>query len=82
MAWRESCRSDRDTGAGAGAGLAWRQGGIAQSRFRFASAPGSKPRVSALLRVAAQGVWVPVLGWFRAMATASRWVSREPAENA
>ena len=38
--------------------------------------------VSALLRVAAQGVWVTVLGWFRAMATASRWVSREPAENA
>jgi hypothetical protein len=25
---------------------------------------------------------VPVLGWFRAMATASSWVSREPAENA
>ena len=42
MAWRESCRSDRDTGAGAG--LAWRQGGTAQSRLRFASAPGSEPR--------------------------------------
>jgi hypothetical protein len=38
--------------------------------------------VSALLRVAAQGVWVPMLGWLRAIATASRWVSREPAENA
>jgi hypothetical protein len=42
-------------------------------------APG---RSSALLRVAAQGVWVPVLRWCRTMATASRWVSPEPAENA
>ena len=47
-----------------------------------ACAPGSKPRVSALSYGAAQGVWAAVPGWSRAMSTACRWVSREPAENA
>jgi hypothetical protein len=36
--------------------------------------------VLALLGVAAQGAGVP--RWSRTMATASRWVSPEPAENA
>ena len=36
----------------------------------------------ALLRIAAQDVWVLVLGWSRTMATASCWVSLEPAEKA
>jgi hypothetical protein len=36
-------------------------------------------RVFALLCVAAQGAGVP--RWSRTMATASRWVSPEPAEN-
>ena len=37
---------------------------------------------SALLCVAAQGVWVPVLCWSRTLATACCWVSPEPAEYA
>ncbi len=36
----------------------------------------------ALLRVAAQGAGVPAPRWSWTMATACRWVSREPAENA
>jgi hypothetical protein len=43
---------------------------------------GGQAAVSALLRVAAQGVWVPVPLWSWTMATACCWVSREPAENA
>ena len=39
-------------------------------------------RSFALLCVAAQGAGVPVPRWSWTMATACRWVSREPAENA
>jgi hypothetical protein len=61
----------------AGAGLAWRRTATARSRHWFACA-WLHAAISAVLCGAAQGGGVP--RWSRTMATASRWVSPEPAE--
>jgi len=55
------------------------EGSPAAALVRLQLAPG---RSFALLCVAAQGAGVPPPRWSWTMATACRWVSLEPAENA
>ena len=80
MASQEGCRDAGDTRAGAG--LAWWERGGSAAAYTGLPLQLTSGRSFALLCVAAQGAGIPVPRWSWTMATACRWVSREPAENA